>query len=73
VDGSEFVSAPSNREDNEDVGKSGEGQGASGDCGSNMERIVVDESSESDVREESGPGIGRIDSETGKVKLQIIR
>ncbi|KAA6317104.1 MAG: hypothetical protein EZS28_055154, partial [Streblomastix strix] len=63
----EFIFTSADREDNENVSKGGEGQGVGGDCGSDVERVVMDESSESDVSEESGPEVSRIDSEAGKV------
>ncbi|KAA6366074.1 MAG: hypothetical protein EZS28_038398, partial [Streblomastix strix] len=67
VDDLILVSASSNRDDNEDVSKRGAGQGVGGDCGSDGVRVVVDESSESDVSEESVPGIGEADPEAEKV------
>ncbi|KAA6368062.1 MAG: hypothetical protein EZS28_036413, partial [Streblomastix strix] len=67
MDRLELVSASSDRKDNEDISKDGEGQGISGDCGSDVERIVMDELSESDVSEESGTRIGGADPEAGKV------
>ncbi|KAA6374434.1 MAG: hypothetical protein EZS28_030040 [Streblomastix strix] len=52
---------------NENASKVGEVQGVGGDCGSNVERAAVDESSQSNVGDQSGLGIRRIDFEVRKV------